>query len=672
MEPKQGDRFDMIRLSLAVFFTLASSLWIVAPSMAQQGSRKLAYDLIPASAQAVVWIRDGEVLAQQWERTKLYDLAHDPAIAPFFEEQRQEIETRLMDAGWRLNVKPEDLANYATGQIALAWLELPAVPRKPYATVLLADVDDDKATNQKLLGTIDDQLKQRKANRADLSHQGVSIVKYVLPKRVDSLLSEDSYYAIVKGHFIATDDESLIKDVISRIVGQNAVAGMISSDPVFVEGRLKGRISGAGNIEYFVRPLGMARVLRSIGGKRSKSNADMLVVLQNQGFAAIQCVCGEVSVGLDDLDIAHHGYVLAQMPLPKAAAVLDFPNRASHDIPSFVGENVSSIMVTYWNATEAFWKVEGLVDEMAGQAGVFHEVIEGIKLDANGPRIDIAKEVLPHIANDIYSLTDNKQGTTDVDSRRNLIALRLNNAPAMAKVLDRAMENEPDADLVEFGGNTIWQVAHQDDEQVTDLATDFGGDFGAPPAQGSGDPEPWLNNWAIAVHGDFLMFASHVEMIQEAMKQAEAVTESPLVKEQDYQRVIAAITDRFGVDDGSAWQIVRTRLAYRVQYELFREGKLLQSQSMLASVLDRLLQNEDEIRIKEQKLSGSKLPPFEQIAHFLQPSGLKVRTTDSGWEFGSLMLSGAEPAARREPTDLNAQVGQGTARARNGTSEAKR
>ncbi len=634
----------MVRSSWHLFFALAALLWLASPSPAQQ--RKAAYDLFPDSAAAVVWIADGDKLAQQWERTQLYFLAKDPAVAPFFEEQRQAIEQRFMDAGWRLNVKPEDLADFTTGQISAAWFELPQSPRKPYAMALLADVDDAPGPNSQLMAKIEQELVSRKASKTLLTHQGVEITKYTLPKRANALLPDDGFYAITKGQFLSCDDEGLIKDLISRIQGAAVAGNVIAQDPVFLAGRQKGAISGDAQIEYFVRPLGIARVLRAIAGKRSKSSADMLAVLQNQGFEAIKCLCGEISLGLDALDVSHHGFVLADMPLPKAAALLDFPNQASHEVPDFVGSNISAFLATNWNAKEAFWKTEGLVDELAGTPGVFHEVIEGIKVDPNGPRIDIRKEVLPHITNDIYSLTDNKPGTVDIDSRRNLIAVRLSNAPAMAKVLDRAMENEPDAEPVDFNGHGIWKVMHHDDESVTDLASDFGGDFGAPPAASNNQPQPWLSNWAITVYGDYLMFASHVEMIQEAIAQAQTGTDSPLVTEPDYRRVSTALAAHFGEQDSSAWQVVRTSLAYRVQYELFREGKLMESQSMLASILDRLLQNQDEMRSKAQTLKGNKLPPFEQVAKFLQPMGLVVRTTDSGWSFGAVMLSeqGAEKA----------------------------
>ena len=111
------------------------------------------------------------------------------------------------------------------------------------------------------------------------------------------------------------------------------------------------------------------------------------------------------------------------------------------------------------------------------------------------------------------------------------------------------------------------------------------------------------------------------------------------MQENDFQRVVKAVHDAYGDQDASAWRIVRTDRAYRIQYELFREGKLKQSQSMLASLLDRLLQDNSEIKVKEQAVQGSTLPPFEAISHFLQPSGMMVRTADHGWEFGSLLLA---------------------------------
>lgn len=622
-----------------------SAVLLYAPSIIAQS--KSAYELLPQSTQAVVWVANSDELVDGWRATQLYALTSDPAVAPFFEEQKQELEKRLVDAGWRLNVKPEDLRNVSRGQVGLAWIEM-ANPRKPFGLAMIADVADDPKTNQKLLAKIEGELLARGATQTQLTHQGTSVTKYTLPRRAGELLAETSYYAITDGYFLATDEQKSIEDVISRIQRAEVAGGVLADEPVFIEGREQLELSEQAQLEYFVRPLGFARILRAIGGKKSKSNTDILAVLSNQGFDSIKCVCGELSLGQTDFDIRHRGYVLIDRPLPKSAALLDFPNNVKQEVPSFVSESISSLLATHWNAKEAFWKSEGLVDELAGTPGVFDEVIEGIKMDPNGPRIDIERDVLPHFTNDIYAISDTKTGEAEVDSRRNLIALRLNNSEAMAKVLDRAMRNEPDAELVDYEGQPIWKVVHREDEEIIDLAADFGSDFGAPPAAQGNQPQPWLSNWAITVYDDFLMFASHVEMIQEAIVQSKAPGGAPLKAAAEYQRVMQAIDKQFGDEPRSAWQIVHTARAYRVQYELFRQGKLRQSQSMLATLLDRLLQTDSEMDSREQKVSGEKLPPFEAVSHFLQPSGLLFRTTDHGWEFGSLMLSPAKEQAGEE------------------------
>lgn len=629
------------------------------PLGAQQ---KTAYELLPENTQGVVWIRSGEELLERWDRTQLSELLADKAVAPFFEGQRKEIEQKFLDAGWRLSVKPEDLADYVVGQMGFAWTAKDDNPLKPFTLALIADVENDVAINARMISAIEKQLNPAKTKKATQSHNGVTITKYTMPPPAGQLIPQDSYIAIHEGLFLSSDDESGIHYLIDRAKGSDTT-GTLAQEADFQRGRQLAKISGDGQLEYFVRPLGFARVIRAIGGKRSKNNSDMLAILENQGFDSIRCFCGELKMGGEELDIEHRGYVYAKRPLPKSAGILDFQNAVSREVPDFVGENISTFLSTNWNAKEAFWKTEGLVDELAGTPGVFDEVIEGIMKDPNGPQIDIANDVLPLLTNEIFSMSDSKQGDAAVDSSRNLIALRVKDSDKMARILNRAMKGEPDAELVEFEGHDIWQVVHREDEDILGGDLDFGDDFGAPPAAGNAaaQQQPWLSNWAITVHGDFLMFASHAELIEEAILQSKTGNPSPLLEQEDYRRIVAAIADYHGEEDAAAWQMVRTSKAVRVRYELFRKGELRKSQSMLASILDRLVQQDSEIRNKEkdQKIKGEGLPPFEAISKYLQPSGLMVRTTENGWEFGSLLLSEkfvAPPAAKR-----SAQIG--TARA---------
>lgn len=633
----------MVRRNL--FTSFLGCLAALTSSLVAYGQQSSAYELLPSDTQAVVWIRSSDELAERWNRTQLAKLIEDESVAPFFNEQRQAIEKRFIEAGWRLNVQPEDLSEYATGQIAIAWSSKDTDPLKPFALALIADVDDDEQLNSQMMSKFESQLDPKKSQKSESSHRDVTITKYRLPPRPGELIHQDSYFAILQGTLISTDDADLIKQLIDRIKDGSADS-TLATDTDFIEGRKLAGVSGDGQIEYFVRPLGFAKILRSIGGERSKSDTDILAILETQGFTSIRCVCGEVGLGLEKLDVLHNGYVYADTPLPKSAGILDFANEVDWDVPSFVGEKISTFLSTNWNAGEAFWKAEGLVDAFAGTEGVFDEVIEGIKKDINGPQIDIENEFLPLLTNEIFSISDSKAGEATTDSRRNLIALKVKDTAKMAKLLKKAMKPEPDASEEEFQNVTIWKVEHPDNVGDENEFGEFGGEFdefGGGGAGGDDAPEPWLNSWAIAAHGDFLMFASHEEMIKEAIQQAAIANVSPLTKSEDYKRVVNTIAEFFGNGNMSGWKLSRNQEAYRVQYELFRRGELKQSQSMLATILDRILDSESEIKNLDQKIQGNDLPEYSAISHYLQPSGVMARSTDKGWKFGSFMLGSRSP-----------------------------
>lgn len=612
---------------------------------------KTAYELLPDSTQAVVWIPKTSELADKWERTQLAQLANDSEVKPFWDDQRQEIEKRFLDAGWRLNIKPQDLADIADGQLSIAWIEREEA-RKPFGLTLIVDIVQDQTAVENLMKRIDDELVVRKAKKSELTYEGESIKQYALA-RPGELLIQETYYCIVDRQLLAADDEELIKNLIAKVKGLQSPGKTLNQDSVFIEGREQLKPTGNSQAEYFVRPIGFAKILKAIGGKRRGGNTDILAVLANQGFSSIKCVCGEFELGGAEYDIHHRGFTLTDVPLPMSAGILDFPNNAKSEIPSFVNDKVSSMLAGYWNSQQAFWKVEGLVDELAGQPGVFKEVIKGIKDDPTGPKIDIKKDVLPYLTNDIFSISDTVDPIT-TDSHRNLIALRLNSPEKIKAVLRQAMKNEPGAEKVE-GPDEIWKKSSENEFQENDpLSADFGGEFGTESGATAdpGGQTPWVKSWAITVHGDYFMFASHVEMIKDAIAQAKSGNPSPLNAEPSAERIRVALKKVFGDEPNCFSQIVRSDQSYRMQYELFRSGQLDQSESMLWQLLDRLLQNGTEIKSKDaKKIDGTRLPPFKNIAHYLQPSGMVVQTKEKGWAFGSLLLASPNVALVPKPAD---------------------
>lgn len=627
----------MVRNLLVVLSLIACSFTLEA------APPKPAYEILPASTQAVIWLPDSELLTGRWSKTQLSKLAEDPQIKAFWTDQQGEIEEKLTTAGWKLHIQPRDLGDVVSGQLALAWVERPEVVRKPYALVLIVDVIQHEQQAANFLLKLDNQLKERGSQRVQLKHSNIEIAQHTIRPKGGELLPQETFYAIVGEQLLASDDLITLQGLIDAALGK-ATDKKLDKDAVFTDARQQLQVSKENQIEYFVRPLGFARILRAISGKRGGGKTDILAVLQAQGFDTLKAVVGEIKLGEDAYDVVHRGFVMAPGKLkdrPAAVQLLDFPNETKRDLPKWISQSVSSVFATTWNAKDAFWKVEPLVDAVAGQPNVFHEIIEGIRVDPTGPQIDIRKDVLPLLTNEIYAVSEAKLPIKE-DSKRNLIALRVTDSDKMTKILNKAMSQEVDATEISIGNQKVWKVQHKPTEEG-----DFGDDFkdfankqtGAPPA--GNENQPLLSDWAITVHDGFLLFASHEDIIKEAIEQA-AQGQSPLAKETDYIRIAAALETEMGKAPIAGWRINRSALAYRAQYELFKQGK--QGKGMVAIFLENLFDNKSEIeQPKKAIVNGDKLPPFEVLVKYLQPSGTYIRTMENGWSYGSLLLSANQP-----------------------------
>jgi hypothetical protein len=72
---------------------------------------------------------------------------------------------------------------------------------------------------------------------------------------------------------------------------------------------------------------------------------------------------------------------------------------------------------------------------------------------------------------------------------------------------------------------------------------------------------------------------------------------------------------------------------------LIRQGKMPESETLFANLLNRLLGPEEEGLVREQQLEGDKLPDYERIRDYLGPSGLFVNSEDDGWFAAGALLT---------------------------------
>ena len=82
------------------------------------------------------------------------------------------------------------------------------------------------------------------------------------------------------------------------------------------------------------------------------------------------------------------------------------------------------------------------------------------------------------------------------------------------------------------------------------------------------------------------------------------------------------------------WCFTRTDETCRPTYELVRQGKMPQSETMLGKFLNNLLTTEAEKQEglpRKQEIDGSNLPSFEMVRRYFGPAGRMMRSDPDGW-----------------------------------------
>ncbi|MBM3963607.1 MAG: hypothetical protein FJ308_00855 [Planctomycetes bacterium] len=609
-------------------FILALSL-VMSTRLVAVEDLPRAVDMFPAETQAFVWMPSSKSFLDNWAETELGKLAADERLKEFWASQQEEISNRFSNAGWQLSVKFDDLPEICSGQAAMGWISRPSIAAKPYSLGLVVDVAGRDSQVTTFLDRIQSEMDSKKATTENVDLDGLSVKHYVLPKLANDTKIRDSYYVLSKGQLLAADDLETIKDLVKS---QSATpAGALSQSNLYknVQSKIE-RDEHPSEIEYFVQPIGFGKLLRSVSGKQAKSQVDILKLLEGQGFDRILCAAGSVQLNKTDLDMHHQGFILREEELPVSVQILDFPNQEQLTPPSWISANSAGVLGFSWNFSDAFPKFKGIVDAYIGDEQ-FDEILDGIKRDPNGPQIDIKQELLPYIGTEFYAISEVVEPITP-ESKRSLICIKLRDPDnKLTGVLNRYSKSEPGASTEDIGEYRIWKFSNEEEkEEIIE--------FNQVPGQGKEEEEekPLLSEWAVSIVDGYFVFASNPETLTKVIANAQNKNIQGEFERLETVQAVRAMQKKLVNGNGFSFsEVDLADRSFEMQYELFRQGILPQSRSLLALVLERILKTD---KSKAQELQGNKLPPFEQVKQFFTTTGMAIRTEKDGWGIDGFIL----------------------------------
>jgi hypothetical protein len=250
--------------------------------------------------------------------------------------------------------------------------------------------------------------------------------------------------------------------------------------------------------------------------------------------------------------------------------------------------------------------------------------------------------LVAHLGERVVLICDYKLPITP-KSERLLVGFAVKDAEQVADVMRRAWENDPGARRLDIDGHMIWEIINEEENPIPEL--DISG-VGSPlpvspvPSEDDAREEVKLPNSAITVVHGYLVVATDVELLSDILKSRPATDR--LSQSVDYQLVNHHL-DKLGAKQDSFRHFSRTDEAYCGTYELIRQGKMPESETLLGRLLNRLLGPEEEGVLRKQQLDGSKLPEYQIVRRYLGPSGLFATAMDDGWFVTGVLLSKQQP-----------------------------
>lgn len=619
--------------------------------------------LMSPQSRGFISVPNIEGLVANWNETQIGQLVQDESMRPFIEDVRAQIERKISGVRDKLGISVEDLRYVAGGEIGLAMVE---VDKGRAVVALTVDTTGRHRELESFLTKLDRELTKRGATKTADDHEGTTLTTYDIPPQKENGIVRQTVYFIKDNIFCASDSARETNEMLARF--QDKSAGL--SEVVAYQQTLERCQKEAGelvpDLRWFADPFGYSRAIRSLEPADAKiAGKDYVNILQEQGFDAVQSLGGFVNLSVgSSFELLHRTAVYAPAIAGEpdkyrlAMRMMKFPNQEELETHDWIPRKLASYRTFSMDLDNAFQFFGTLFDAIAGYEEAFDGVLEGLERDPYGPQVDVQKDFVAHLGNRIVLVTDYELPITP-KCERFMIVVELSNEQAIAETVAKFMKSDPNATSTEFENKIIWEI-HEAEADLSGMDLDLNDLDLLEPTEGAGQDDAFgasaLTSSAVCVTDGHLFIASHAEFLRKILSQEDVRSE--LSGAGDFREVEDVMTHLLP-GPVSAKFFVRTDEAYRPIYELLRQGKMPEAETLFGRLLNRLLtpeESEDEGILREQKIDGHQLPQFDMVRRYFGPAGTLVRTDEDGWFVVGATLTKVASQARASGSQLSSDV----------------
>jgi len=608
--------------------------------------------LFPDATQGFFEVSGIDAIKAQWQQTRLGTLLKDPIMQSARDEVKKQI-----DANWinRLGLTLDDLQLLPTGPISGGMI---AVPGAMPGFVLIISVKGQTEDTLEFMQRIGKKLEEQGVKKATTPIDNVTATFFIFDKTEQNPQGGIAVYLLTKDTLVITDRQHLAAMMVKRLNGD--LSSPLRNKPAY---RAVMERVAANNalpmLKWYIEPLEFTAAIRMISGntapqKKGLIQVDAYQLLTDHGLKDVQGVGGILDFATGNSQLAYRVKAYAPKPYNGAALkMLSFKNSADFTPPHWLPADAARFTILHADPQAIFANIGPIFDDIVEEPGVWDEVIKGFLDSRFRQPVDIQKELVDQLGDKLVLMTRFEKPITPQSSRFvAALTLKPGKDADVAKALAKLFSDGQDAKRIERNGFVYWQSLPEGaaPRPVSPGASGVRRPTVAP--RGSASPAPnaaaasnekesgnvahelFFDRGGLVVGKGHVFIGNYIEDLYAIM---DSRTETSPETSRDYLAV-SQILSRLDAGKGERFLQIFGRSGDLIMptYELAREGKVPESQTILGAILRAIIAGNGGRRNLD--FDRSTLPPFEQIKGYFGTAGTVGTVEADGWFIEGVQL----------------------------------
>lgn len=530
---------------------------------------------LPPNTAAAFSILDLSEWNKGWKTTSIAQYLSNPGVAEAFESWRQQAGPSSF---WLSFLNPESMESFADGQLTLAAIEAGS----SLEFILLVDIEDVSKT----LDWVQSVRKECEADGGISKEKKLSSATMLVIDWQDNSLS----FLVQDKLLVVSTQASLVE-----VAANKPTASLLESIEFrSTVGKSQSEVNDPG-FWWFVNPVAVWSLNEAVASPESFANNQKL--MEAEGFQAVRAAGGYGQLFTDSkTKLTSVGMVLADLPFQRGARLLTMENKPTPNVPDWLNGSVSAGAVNL--------KLDPLLENYStifdtqygeGEEGIFDLVLEDLKNDPQGPRVDLQKEIVDQLQAPVFFASKSSDQSSAI-----LFGATVVNEQTLTSAMTRFYSGDSNAQKLAEKKYAAWSISPLDEMEV-------------------GIREPYV----VVIRDGYFMVAPTIELIEIAFN---SKSDSSI---------------QFASEEAKRQLGEMTCLHYVVQMQALAEMK--HAQLALGKVDGLLGQIISQLKLEDSLTATdrSKLPEFAEVKNYFD-SNLQMtgKMTESGWklwiEVGSL------------------------------------